>query len=104
MQFIRHSVTSRTLLFFPSCEKASKCYKLIINLGLKIARTKYFTMYEEVYNLSKIPSILIKFICENFKCKLIEDFNLCSDNGHISDENIAKNHHAPLLKRQEQYI
>jgi len=64
-------------------KKVNKHYKLIINLGQRIARTKYFAMYEEVSNLSKIPSILIKFIFENFKCKLIEDFNLCSDNGHI---------------------
>jgi len=83
-----------------------KVAKLNINLRLSIAHIKYsyFTVYEEVCNLSEIPPALIKFIFENFKCKLIKHFNFCSDNGYISDENIAKNHHAPILKRQAPYI
>jgi hypothetical protein len=55
-------------------------------------------MYKEVCHLSKILFALIKFIFENFKCKLIEHFNLCSDNGNIADDNIAENHHAAILK------
>ena len=53
-------------------------------------------MYEDVCNLSEIPSALIKFTFQNLKCKLIEHFNLCSDNRHISHDNIAKNHPFPV--------